>query len=105
MTLRIKRVATKYLAMNCLVITCLLFLVVGAHSMPFFYPWWFAPYYSHLDNEYGTSLGGAPIGLYNRRRDSGPYGESSEVSGVSQINRRCKKNQDYLLTVHCKAEC
>ncbi|GFY69460.1 hypothetical protein TNIN_196011 [Trichonephila inaurata madagascariensis] len=74
--------------MNCLVITCFLFLIVGAHSMPWFYPWWFAPYYSNFNNEYGSSLGGAPIGLYNRRRDSGPYGESSEVSGVSVNNAK-----------------
>ncbi|GFV68000.1 hypothetical protein TNCV_1872821 [Trichonephila clavipes] len=32
--------------------------------------------------------GGAPIGMYNRRRDSGPYGESSEVSGVSVNNAK-----------------
>ncbi|GFS61670.1 hypothetical protein NPIL_4541 [Nephila pilipes] len=70
--------------MNSLVITFLLLPLVGAQSVPR----WLIPYYSDIDNEYAASLGDAPIGLYNRRRESGSFGETSEVSGVSINNAK-----------------
>ncbi|CAL1299438.1 unnamed protein product [Larinioides sclopetarius] len=67
--------------MKSLVFLCFLLVVTSAQFRPWFLPWWILPYYAAIEDEYAASLGGAPIGLYSKRK--GVFGDSSEVSGVS----------------------
>ncbi|KAG8198431.1 hypothetical protein JTE90_022169 [Oedothorax gibbosus] len=83
----------------------LFFLLVScAHAQywPFFFPFvpyppapWYSPFYNPRpaysapyfpsqpsNSEYAVSLGGAPVGLYNRRRNTGPFGTTSEGTRV-----------------------
>ncbi|GBM82159.1 hypothetical protein AVEN_5524-1 [Araneus ventricosus] len=63
------------------VVVCFLLLVTGAQCNPWLCPWWMLHYYATIEDEYAASLGGAPVGLYSKRK--GFFGDSSEVSGVS----------------------
>ncbi|KAF8786104.1 hypothetical protein HNY73_007867 [Argiope bruennichi] len=69
--------------MKSVVVICFLLLVVGVQCRPWLFPWWMLPYYSGIEDEYAASLGGAPVGLYSRRKGGGFFGERSEISGVS----------------------